>query len=180
MDPALSLLQAGRSQSLHALLCTLHGCLQHSSVNLDMTVLARPATGDLPERLAVEGVMLQYAVDTRSRSSSFQQSHFVLLAGWPSVCLSTCLSVCLPVCQSVCLSVRPSVCLSFCSIGQCKAESAPPAETLCKLCFDSCKWLRCQSDKRNGSAMCTAAAYIHYTSKSNTHFEKVTKVPTCI
>jgi len=59
-------MQAGRSQSLHAPLCTLHGCMQPSSVNLDMNVLVLPATGDLPEQLAVEGVMLQYAVDTRS------------------------------------------------------------------------------------------------------------------
>ena len=40
--------------------------MQPSSVNLDMNVLVLPATGDLPEQLAVEGVMLQYAVDTRS------------------------------------------------------------------------------------------------------------------
>ncbi len=39
--------------------------MQHSSVSLDVNVLVLAATGDLPEQLAVEGVMLQYAVDTR-------------------------------------------------------------------------------------------------------------------
>jgi hypothetical protein len=40
--------------------------MQQSSVNLYMNVLVRPGTGGLPEQLAVEGVMLQYTVDTRS------------------------------------------------------------------------------------------------------------------
>ena len=40
--------------------------MQHSYVNLGMNVLVLAATGDVPEQLAVEGVMLQYAVDTRS------------------------------------------------------------------------------------------------------------------
>ncbi len=34
-------------------------------VSLGMNVLVLAATGDLPEQLAVESVMLQYAVDTR-------------------------------------------------------------------------------------------------------------------
>ncbi len=40
--------------------------MQQSSVDLNLNVLVLAATGDVPEQLAVEGVMLQYAVDTRS------------------------------------------------------------------------------------------------------------------
>ena len=40
--------------------------MRHSCVSVDMKVMVLAATGDVPEQLAMEGVMLQYAVDTRS------------------------------------------------------------------------------------------------------------------